>query len=747
MSTVDVTVAPITPRRDALVLRRVKVRLVAGTYGAPGHASAGEILSESFYDLGFSSIVLTLTRNSDITPAGTFYEVSVPSFPGAKWWIQLNAGTASTIAVGDPTIQVQSPVGPGVAAGLAIIGSPGLPGVAGPPGDLSVDPTLIDGDIFSTATDGLLTARRSFRGRAYGDGVGGGPGATVIHSGRLQWGKADGTWPNPVGGASYGYVNLGSAVPDAFGVTVMIRSTTCQGGAASTDGAAFGLICSSNLDAQTDGQQIVLHGSIHITFGRTVWTAQVVDGSGFRNFSTGGIPMTAPFAAPLPLDTALTTWVRRIGDRIQLLLPDGTLITSDPDPQIPTLWGGNIVLEPYQPTPTYATDRRVEYLGWIARSVSTPVILDRAGAQSIPRETDGTLGAGRLPAFMQSSLTLASRHGTSGVYASTPDSAAVSITGDLDLRVTVEPDSWRPSVARALIGKWSGPYSYLLQLNTNGGLLLYWTTDGSTIKSAGSTAAIPSGTTGPLRVRATLQVNNGSAGNTANFYTSTDGTTWTALGTAFTQAGTTSVFDSTSPVELGSTTSGTTNILAGWIYGAEVRSGIGGAVVASWVPRYSYVAPTGETWTFNGSFKLISSTLGSGGGGGVSQSYVDGLIAGLVPGTWHVIGAPGEIAYQSGWSAVAGAPLRYRVEGDLVRFDGGAVTDGTGGPFVFIFPSGFINQGSFVAAYSYSTSGTSKPDQAATAALYDPGSGVGLYAPVPTGLDTIALTSVVIPMP
>jgi hypothetical protein len=55
--------------------------------------------------------------------------------------------------------------------------------------------------------------------------------------------------------------------------------------------------------------------------------------------------------------------------------------------------------------------------------------------------------------------------------------------------------------------------------------------------------------TSDIWVRATLQVNNGSAGNTCTFYTSSDGAAWTVLGTPDIKAGVTSVFVSTSTVQ------------------------------------------------------------------------------------------------------------------------------------------------------------------------------------------------------
>jgi hypothetical protein len=74
----------------------------------------------------------------------------------------------------------------------------------------------------------------------------------------------------------------------------------------------------------------------------------------------------------------------------------------------------------------------------------------------------------------------------------------------------------------------------------------------------------------------------------------------------FTIAGTTSIFNSTSPVEIGDVTAITTfDPAQGRIYGAEVRNGIGGTVVAN--PNFStpaagvtsFADPAGRTWTVN----------------------------------------------------------------------------------------------------------------------------------------------------
>jgi hypothetical protein len=56
------------------------------------------------------------------------------------------------------------------------------------------------------------------------------------------------------------------------------------------------------------------------------------------------------------------------------------------------------------------------------------------------------------------------------------------------------------------------------------------------------------------------------------FYTSDDGVSWTQLGTTVTTAGTTSIFDSTSALEIGSVSLGSNNLLNGTVYRAIVQS-------------------------------------------------------------------------------------------------------------------------------------------------------------------------------
>ena len=185
----------------------------------------------------------------------------------------------------------------------------------------------------------------------------------------------------------------------------------------------------------------------------------------------------------------------------------------------------------------------------------------------------------------------------------TPDSAAISITGDLDLRIEEELRSWTYGWYLMTKGGNSGSQqSYSLSLTSSGYLQFQWSTTGSDTLSATSTLPLPSPLLGRKAVRATIDVNNGAGGRTITFYYSSDNTlsgTWVQLGDPVVQSGTTSIFDSTSTLGLFCPN-------AGSIYRAEVRNGIGGTAVAN--PTASAVAEgatsfsdaAGRSWSLSG---------------------------------------------------------------------------------------------------------------------------------------------------
>lgn len=226
--------------------------------------------------------------------------------------------------------------------------------------------------------------------------------------------------------------------------------------------------------------------------------------------------------------------------------------------------------------------------------------------------------------------------GSVGAYASTPDTAALDIVGDLDLRTMLALADWTPGAQSGLVSKWNtvgNQRSYLLTLMPTGVLRFNWSVDGTASLQAESTAAIPL-SSGVLAVRATIDVNNDAAGRTVTFYTAAASPTgldlgpWVQLGAPVITAGVTSIFAGTAPLEVGTWSVGTAGPLTGNVYSAQVRSGIGGTVVAHPVfydpatDAPSFIDSTAKTWTINGTARIINEStagvqgMGPGGGGG-----------------------------------------------------------------------------------------------------------------------------------
>jgi hypothetical protein len=199
--------------------------------------------------------------------------------------------------------------------------------------------------------------------------------------------------------------------------------------------------------------------------------------------------------------------------------------------------------------------------------------------------------------------------GVSPGRASTPDTAALDIVGDLDVRVHLAMDDWTPAAATAAVSKWLtvgvDQRSWTTRINTSGTLALFWSENGTAVLSATSTAAPTVADGEALWLRYTLDVNNGAAGRDITFYTSTDGETWTQLGTTVTQAGVTSIHSGTAEVNVGAYNNGGSERLAGRVFSAEIRSGINGTIVAN--PDFgvllagttSFFDSTGKPWTVN----------------------------------------------------------------------------------------------------------------------------------------------------
>ncbi|MGW6142176.1 hypothetical protein [Streptomyces sp. NPDC055140] len=218
----------------------------------------------------------------------------------------------------------------------------------------------------------------------------------------------------------------------------------------------------------------------------------------------------------------------------------------------------------------------------------------------IGRNTPLRVSVNTGPAFLATTGTTSSDNG-----ASTPDAAALDITGDIDIRFEATLANWSAAGSVELCGKGlknTNQRSWLLMAR-DGNLHFEWSTDGVSTLQKDSTAPIPA--FAHLAVRVTLDVNNGAGGNTLTFYTAPSmAGPWAQLGAPIVTAGTTSIFNSTAPVRVGD---GWGDLgfpcSSGAVQRFELHNGIDGTIACS--PDFtaqtpgaaSFVDSNGLTWT------------------------------------------------------------------------------------------------------------------------------------------------------
>ena len=195
-----------------------------------------------------------------------------------------------------------------------------------------------------------------------------------------------------------------------------------------------------------------------------------------------------------------------------------------------------------------------------------------------------------------------------------PDSAANSITGDVDIRVDVSINSWsQTATENVFVSKFAASGQRTLRFYIGGGYNkphFEWSANGSTlIDSTPTTWTTPVDGTRKW-LRATLDVDSGAGGNTTRFYESANGISWTQIGADVVKAGTTSLFDSTSEWQAGARGGSLAGglLFNGKLYHVEVRNGISGPLVTPAKPeawptqRFNPVYGGSPTVTFvNGS--------------------------------------------------------------------------------------------------------------------------------------------------
>ncbi|MFD4660841.1 hypothetical protein ACFWP2_35090 [Kitasatospora sp. NPDC058444] len=202
--------------------------------------------------------------------------------------------------------------------------------------------------------------------------------------------------------------------------------------------------------------------------------------------------------------------------------------------------------------------------------------------------------------------------GAPGGRATTPDAAALRITGDIDIRIEFDRLWSLPPADNnfyELVGRHNGAStgrSWRLHVG-NKYLSLDWTTDGTTATARSMISSVPIDDlppTGRLAVRATLDVDNGGGGCTARFYTAASiAGPWTPLGTPVTATGITTIYPGVAPLVIGDNPDIPIPAVPAHVLRAEVRNGIDGVVVAG--PDFTaqasgttaFTDSAGRTWS------------------------------------------------------------------------------------------------------------------------------------------------------
>ena len=193
--------------------------------------------------------------------------------------------------------------------------------------------------------------------------------------------------------------------------------------------------------------------------------------------------------------------------------------------------------------------------------------------------------------------------GNSSSYFSSPHSAVATISGSVDIRAYISAAT--AGVAQTIVAKKAAGNGYSVYVDTNNKLnFLFTGTNGTTLTS---TVAMPyiNGVGGWIRFTLDSATGNGK------FYTSSNGTTWTQLGTDSNAAGATAITDAGVALNVGGF--GTTGQWLGSIYRVQIYNGINGTLAVDFNPNLStsaqtFTAATGEVWTTNGTARIYGNT-------------------------------------------------------------------------------------------------------------------------------------------
>lgn len=211
--------------------------------------------------------------------------------------------------------------------------------------------------------------------------------------------------------------------------------------------------------------------------------------------------------------------------------------------------------------------------------------------------------------------------GDSSANASTPDDSSLDVGHELDVRIDLALDDWTTSSNRYQVSKYDQTLderAYTLRIGSGAdtvqGLI---SGNGTGFDTADSSSTVPAANGERIAQRMTVSVDNVTGDWTAAFSSAPD------LSSVFSPFGdtptgtlpTTSLFDSSAPLVVGTDSSGGNPAGPGIVYAAQIRDA--GVVVAD--PDFtgqamsatSFTDSTGKLWTVNGTAYIVGTETNS----------------------------------------------------------------------------------------------------------------------------------------
>lgn len=201
--------------------------------------------------------------------------------------------------------------------------------------------------------------------------------------------------------------------------------------------------------------------------------------------------------------------------------------------------------------------------------------------------------------------------GASGSYIRCADSAALSFNNDIEVVMRAKATDWSAAGNQTLVGKYvttGNQRSWRFYMSTTGTFGLSASADGTVsfvTNVVTPTVPLVDGQASWFRMRFDLTNGTNSVGtvDAASGATSDEPGSWTANGGPVNGVTLAGLFDSTSPLEIGSFGNGTLERFTGSIYRVIVRAGFSGTVVADFDHRLSrqdgYTDAYGNTWVIS----------------------------------------------------------------------------------------------------------------------------------------------------